>query len=57
MLASIGDKVELRLNATNVNNTLGLTEGNSRLTTGGTGAINARPLFGRTIEASILYRF
>ncbi len=57
MLASIGENIELRLNATNVNNTIGLTEGNSRLTTGGSGPINARPLFGRAIEASVLYRF
>jgi iron complex outermembrane receptor protein len=36
---------------------LGLTEGNSRLTGASTGPINARPLFGRTWEASLLYRF
>ncbi|UGQ46200.1 TonB-dependent siderophore receptor [Massilia endophytica] len=53
----VNDKIEFRVNATNVNNELGLTEGNSRLTTGGTGPINARPLFGRTWEASITYRF
>ena len=41
----------------NLNNELGLTEGNSRLTTGGSGPINARPLFGRTWEASVMYRF
>ncbi|SFL75563.1 TonB-dependent receptor [Rugamonas rubra] len=57
VLASLGDKIELRLNASNVNNALGLTEGNSRLTTGGSGPINARPLFGRSVEASLLYRF
>lgn len=57
VLFSFGDKVEVRLAGTNLNNELGLTEGNSRLTTGGTGPINARPLFGRTWEASLLYRF
>ena len=57
VLAAFGDKIELRLNASNVNNALGLTEGNSRLTTGGSGPINARPLFGRSVEASLLYRF
>ena len=36
---------------------LGLTEGNSRLTTGGSGPINARPLFGRSWELSLAYRF
>jgi outer membrane receptor protein involved in Fe transport len=53
----MNDKVEFRINASNVTNELGLTEGNSRLTTGGSGPINARPLFGRTWEASLTYRF
>lgn len=57
VLFSFGDKIELRLAGTNLNNELGLTEGNSRLTTGNVGPINARPLFGRTWEASLLYRF
>ncbi|NRR30908.1 TonB-dependent receptor [Oxalobacteraceae bacterium] len=57
ILAAFGEKVEVRLNASNVGNTLGLTEGNSRLLNGGSGAINARPLFGRSVEASLLYRF
>ncbi|MYM37920.1 TonB-dependent receptor [Duganella qianjiadongensis] len=57
VLFSLGEKIEVRLAGTNLGNTLGLTEGNSRLTTGGTGPINARPLFGRTWEASLLYRF
>ena len=57
VLFSLGDKIEVRLSGTNLNNELGLTEGNSRLTAGGTGPINARPLFGRTWEASVLYRF
>ncbi len=57
VLFSLGEKIEVRLAGTNLNNELGLTEGNSRLTAGGTGPINARPLFGRTWEASLLYRF
>ncbi|RFP12642.1 MULTISPECIES: TonB-dependent receptor [unclassified Duganella] len=57
VLFSLGEKIEVRLAGTNLNNALGLTEGNSRLTAGGTGPINARPLFGRTWEASLLYRF
>jgi outer membrane receptor for ferrienterochelin and colicin len=48
VLFSFGDKIEVRLAGTNLNNELGLTEGNSRLTTGNVGPINARPLFGRT---------
>jgi hypothetical protein len=58
MLASIGDKWEVRVGATNLTNELGLTEGNSRLTGAqSSGPINARPIFGRAVEASVLYRF
>jgi iron complex outermembrane receptor protein len=57
-LASLGDKWELRVAATNLTNELGLTEGNSRLTGAqSSGPINARPIFGRAIEASVMYRF
>jgi outer membrane receptor protein involved in Fe transport len=57
-LAQIGDKWEVRLAATNLTNELGLTEGNSRLTGAqSSGPINARPIFGRAVEASVLYRF
>jgi outer membrane receptor protein involved in Fe transport len=57
VLLQLGEKVEVRLAGTNLNNALGLTEGNSRLTGASSGPINARPLFGRAIEASLLYRF
>ncbi|WBS03266.1 TonB-dependent receptor [Pseudoduganella sp. SL102] len=53
----LGEKIEFRVSGNNLSNELGLTEGNSRLTTGGSGPINARPLFGRTWEASVMYRF
>ncbi|UMR32084.1 TonB-dependent receptor [Massilia sp. MB5] len=56
-LFTFGDKIEVRLSTNNVGNELGLTEGNSRLTTGNSGPINARPLFGRSWEASLMYRF
>jgi iron complex outermembrane receptor protein len=57
-LATIGDKWEVRISATNLTNELGLTEGNSRLTGAqASGPINARPIFGRAVEASLLYRF
>ena len=56
-LFSLGEKIEIRVAATNVNNELGLTEGNSRLASGNSGPINARPLFGRAVEGSLLYRF
>lgn len=58
VLASIGRNWEVRLAATNLTNELGLTEGNSRLTGAqSSGPINARPIFGRAVEASLLYRF
>lgn len=57
-LATIGDKWEVRVSATNLTNELGLTEGNSRLSGAqSSGPINARPIFGRAVEASLLYRF
>lgn len=56
-LLQLGEKIEVRLAGTNLNNALGLTEGNSRLTGASSGPINARPLFGRAVEASLLYRF
>jgi outer membrane receptor protein involved in Fe transport len=57
ILAELSDKLELRLSGTNLNNALGLTEGNSRLVGASSGPINARPLFGRAWEASLNYRF
>jgi outer membrane receptor protein involved in Fe transport len=58
ILASIGEHWEVRVAATNLSNELGLTEGNSRLTGAqSSGPINARPIFGRAVEASLLYRF
>lgn len=57
VLVQLGEKVELRLSGSNLGNTLGLTEGNSRLVGASSGPINARPLFGRTYELSLLYRF
>jgi len=57
ILAELSDKLEFRLSGTNLNNELGLTEGNSRLVGASSGPINARPIFGRTWEASLNYRF
>ncbi|MFP5393708.1 MAG: TonB-dependent receptor domain-containing protein, partial [Gammaproteobacteria bacterium] len=58
ILASVGEHWEFRLAGTNLTNELGLTEGNSRLTGAqASGPINARPIFGRAIEISALYRF
>lgn len=57
ILAELSDKLEFRVTGTNVNNALGLTEGNSRLVGASVGPINARPIFGRAWEASLTYRF
>jgi outer membrane receptor protein involved in Fe transport len=57
VLAELSDKLEFRVSGTNLNNALGLTEGNSRLVGASSGPINARPLFGRAWEASLTYRF
>ena len=57
ILATIGEKIELRLTGNNLSNAFGLTEGNARILGGGSGVVFGRPIFGRSIEASIMYRF
>jgi outer membrane receptor protein involved in Fe transport len=58
VLVSLGEKVELRVSGNNLTNELGLTEGNARIIGGGTGGtVFARPIFGRSAEVSLLYRF
>lgn len=58
VLLTLNDKVELRLTGNNLSNELGLTEGNARIVGAGSGGtVFARPIFGRSWEASILYRF
>jgi len=57
ILAELSDKLEFRVSGSNLSNELGLTEGNSRLVGASSGPINARPLFGRSWEASLNYRF
>lgn len=51
------DKVELQVTANNLTNSLGLTEGNARIigTTGG--SVIARSIFGRSFQATAVYRF
>lgn len=51
------DKLELQLTASNLTNALALTEGNARIigTTGG--SVIARSNFGRTFQATAVYRF
>jgi len=61
LLARLTDRVEVQLHATNVTNTVGLTEGNARVDQlGGQGtaeAIYARPIFGRVLTAALSYRW
>jgi len=55
------DRVELRLLATNVTNSAGLTEGNARGTALGIGTVGdstvGRPIFGRQVIGSIMYHW
>ena len=57
ILAVVGEKLEFRLTGTNLNNTLGLTEGDNRILGTTSGVVMARPIFGRAVEASVTYRF
>ncbi|HZV64579.1 MAG TPA: TonB-dependent receptor, partial [Telluria sp.] len=57
ILTNLSEKVELRVAGTNLTNELGLTEGNARIIGSGGGVVFARPIFGRAVEASIMYRF
>lgn len=59
IVGDIGEHLELRLQGTNLTDTLGLTEGNSRALTAGisTGFEMARPIFGREIQGQLKYYF
>lgn len=61
LLAHIADRVDVQFHASNLTNTVGLTEGNARVDQlGGQGtaeAIYARPIFGRIVTASLSYRW
>lgn len=60
-ILEVGDKLEFRLTGTNLNNELGITEGNVHGSN--TGSLNGqnlvigRPLFGRELKLSAMYRF
>lgn len=61
-LLEVGQKLEFRLSGTNLTNELGLTEGAAgRVVSTTDGSVPyatiARPLFGRAIELSVMYRF
>jgi hypothetical protein len=59
IVGNIGEHMEVRLQGTNLTDTLGLTEGNSRSLTAGilTGFEMARPIFGREVQAQVKYYF
>lgn len=57
VLVSLGEKFEFRVTGNNLTNEFGLTEGNARIIGGGGSVVFGRPLFGRSFEASIAYRF
>jgi len=59
ILGNFGRHFELRLQGTNLTDSLGLTEGNSRSLTAGisTGFEMARPIFGREVQAQLKYVF
>ena len=57
VVLGFGEQLELRLAGTNLTNQLGLTEGNSRVIGSGGNVVFARPIFGRALQASLVYRF
>ncbi|MDB6088764.1 MAG: TonB-dependent receptor [Gammaproteobacteria bacterium] len=59
-VTNYGENWELRVQGTNVTNTLGLTESNSRIfgaAAGSGGVILARPLEGREVNVEVKYKF
>jgi hypothetical protein len=60
VVTDYGDNWELRVQGTNVNNALGLTESNSRIqgpAAGEGGVILARPLEGREVNVQVRFEF
>jgi TonB dependent receptor/TonB-dependent Receptor Plug Domain len=59
IVGDFGDHLEVRLQGTNLTDSLGLTEGNSRSLTAGisTGFEMARPIFGREVQGQVKYYF
>ena len=59
LIGKLGSDLEVRVQGTNLTNTLGLTEGNSRTLTSGisTGFEMARPIFGRELQGQLRYFF
>ena len=59
IMGDFGERLEVRLQGTNLTDALGLTEGNSRSLTAGisTGFEMARPIFGREVQCQLKYYF
>jgi iron complex outermembrane recepter protein len=60
LVAHLDSGIELRLTGTNLTNSIGVTEGNPRSLGAGaapTGTLLYRPIFGRTLEASVGFNF
>ena len=59
IVGDIGSHFEVRVEGTNLTDTIGLTEGNARILTSGisNGFEMARPIFGREIRAQLKYIF
>ena len=59
IIGDIGAHFEVRVQGSNLTNTIGLTEGNARVLTSGisNGFEMARPIFGREIQAQLKYLF
>ncbi len=60
LVADIGERWQLRVQGTNLTNTLALTEGNARVTGGAVGVgdvVLARPYDGREVNFTVGYNF
>jgi outer membrane receptor protein involved in Fe transport len=60
LVAHLGNGIDVRLTGRNLTNTIGITEGNTRITTSGVGANGVflgRPIFGRSGEISVGFNF
>ena len=59
VVAHLNNGMDLRLTGTNLTNTIGITEGNTRVLGGATtnGVFLGRPIFGRAFEVSLGFKF
>ncbi|WP_198414752.1 TonB-dependent receptor [Piscinibacter terrae] len=58
-VAHLANGIDVRLTGTNLTNSIGITEGNTRVTTAGVsnGVFLGRPIFGRAAELSVGFNF